>query len=132
MLYTEAQQILLKHAHSFGQETVPLEQAFGRVISEKIIADRDYPPFNRAAMDGYALRFEDFEKGERSFTINETIFAGQTPATNLARNQCYKIMTGASTPQDANLVIRKEDTEEKNGTVTILADTAKPFQNIAQ
>jgi molybdopterin molybdotransferase len=132
MIYTEAQEILKREAHSFGRETVPLEQAFGRVISEKIIADRDYPPFNRSAMDGYALRFEDFEKGERSFTINETIFAGQNPSTKLARNQCYKIMTGASTPQDANLVIRKEDTEEKNGTVTILVDTAKPLQNIAQ
>jgi molybdopterin molybdotransferase len=132
MFYTEAQDILLNAAHSFGKETVPLEQAFGRVLCDKITADRDYPPFNRAAMDGYALRFEDFEKGQRSFTVNETIFAGQIPATTLAPNQCYKIMTGASTPPDASLVIRREDTEEKNGTVTILVDIAKPLQNIAR
>lgn len=132
MFYTEAQHILMNAAHSFGKETVPLEQAFGRVLCEKITADRDYPPFNRAAMDGYALRFEDFEKGQRNFKVNETIFAGQTPSTKLTPNQCYKIMTGASTPHDANLVIRREDTEEKNGTVTILVDTAKPFQNIAK
>lgn len=132
MFYTEAQQILLKDARSFGKETVKLEQAFGRVICEKIIADRDYPPFNRAAMDGYALRMEDFEKGMRSFAVNETIFAGQTASTNLSPGQCYKIMTGASTPHDANLIIRREDTREQNGSVTILADSAKPMQNIAQ
>jgi molybdopterin molybdotransferase len=132
MFYTEAQDIIKAAAHSFGKETLPLDQAFGRVLCEKIISDRDYPPFNRAAMDGYALRFEDFEKGRRDFSINETIFAGQTPSTTLSAGQCYKIMTGASTPQDADLVIRKEDTEENKGTVTILTDTAKPLQNIAQ
>src|SRR5690349_24298475 len=117
MFYTEAQELVKAEAHSFGKETVPLEQAFGRVLCEKIIADRDYPPFNRAAMDGYALRFEDFEKGQRTFLVNETIFAGQTSSTTISSGQCYKIMTGASTPQDANLIIRREDTEEKNETV---------------
>jgi molybdopterin molybdotransferase len=132
MFYTEAQEILKAEAHSFGKETVLLQQAFGRVLCEKIVADRDYPPFNRAAMDGYALRYEDFEKGQRSFSVNETIFAGQTHTTSLAPGQCYKIMTGAATPHDANLVIRREDTEERNGSVTILANTVKPLQNIAQ
>lgn len=132
MFYTEAQEIIKAAAHSFGKEMVPLEQAFGRVVCEKIISDRDYPPFNRAAMDGYALRFEDFEKGQRKFFVNETIFAGQTPSTTLSPGQCYKIMTGASTPQDANLIIRREDTEEENGTVTIRIDSAKRLQNIAR
>lgn len=132
MFYTEAQEILKSAAHSFGKERLPLEQAFGRVIGEKIIADRDYPPFNRASMDGYALRFEDFEKGLREFSVNETIFAGQTPATSLSSGQCYKIMTGAATPSGADLIIRREDVQEQNGIATILANEARVFQNIAK
>lgn len=132
MFYTEAQQILLSEAHSFGKEAVPLEQAFGRVLCEKIIADRDYPPFNRAAMDGYALRYEDYRKGLRNYIVNETIFAGQSPATSLSAGQCYKIMTGASTPPDANLIVRREDTEEGKGAMKILIDSLQPMQHIAQ
>ncbi len=132
MIYREAQEIILREAHSFGKENVSLEDAFGRVLCEGIVADRDYPPFNRAAMDGYALRYEDFERGIRSFVVNETIFAGQTASTKLKPGQCYKIMTGASTPVDADLVVRREDTEEGNGEVKILMDTVRPFQNIAK
>jgi molybdopterin molybdotransferase len=132
MLYSEAQKILIEQAGSFGKEPVSLEQAFGRVLCEKIVADRDYPPFNRAAMDGFALRYEDFLNGMRKFTVNETIFAGQTPTTKLSSGQCYKIMTGASTPLDATVIVRREDTEEGNGQVTVLIGSLKPMQNIAQ
>lgn len=131
MFFTEAQNIVLEQAHSFGKEVLPLGKVFGRVLGEKIIADRDYPPFNRAAMDGYALRYEDFEKGVRSFTINETIFAGQIPSTKLSAGECYKIMTGAATPSDADIIIRREDTEEQNGTVSITINEVKQLQNIA-
>ena len=132
MLYSEAQEILLREAGSFGKETIPLERAFGRVLSERIVADRDYPPFNRAAMDGYAIRYEDFESGIRKFLVNETIFAGQTPLTILIGAECYKIMTGASTPSDADCIVRVEDTEEKDDYMTVLVDNLKPMQNIAR
>lgn len=132
MFYTEAQEILSSHAKSFGKETIPLDQAFGRVLQERIIADRDYPPFNRAAMDGYAFRLEDFQQGIRRFKIAATIFAGQSPGTALAAGQCYKIMTGAATPLDADAIVRREDTEEGSEEVTIRIDTVQPFQNIAR
>lgn len=132
MFYREAQKILVGEAASFGQEVVPLELGFGRVLCERIVADRDYPPFNRAAMDGFAFRYKDFEKGQREFIINETIFAGQVPATTLAEGQCYKIMTGAATPEDANVIVRREDTNEGQAKVSMLIDTIKPGQNIAK
>jgi molybdopterin molybdotransferase len=132
MFYTEAQKIILSQAASFGKEEIPLEQAFERVLCETIIADRDYPPFNRAAMDGYALRFEDLEKGIRTYKIKETIYAGQSAATSLAAGECYKIMTGAATPEDAGLIIRREDTREEKEQVTILTEVANRFQNISR
>jgi molybdopterin molybdotransferase len=132
MFYNEAQDILVNEARSFGTEQVQLAHAFGRVLCEKIVADRDYPPFNRAAMDGYALRYEDVEKGLRSFVIKETIFAGHASTVAIGPGECYKIMTGAATPHHANFIIRREDTKEEGQQVSILTSTFKPLQNIAQ
>lgn len=132
MLYTEAQELLKQLARSFGEEQVPLENALGRVLHEKLVADRDYPPFNRAAMDGYALRYEDFQKGIREYTLIETIYAGQEATTDLAEGACYKIMTGAATPVQADVIVRREDAAEEAGSVRIMLQTVKPFQNIAR
>lgn len=132
MNYREAQNMLLGEARSFGKEEISLGEAFGRVVSEQVVADRDYPPFNRAAMDGFALRYADFEKGMRQFEVCETIFAGQEAITRLSSGKCYKIMTGASTPLDADCVVRREDTDEGKTHMTILIESLKPMQNIAK
>lgn len=125
--YRQAQQLVLEQAHSFGKEEITLEQAFGRVLAETIRADRDYPPFPRATMDGYALRFSDLEKGLRQYTIAETIFAGDSPDAPIAEGECYKIMTGAATPASADLIIRLEDTEESGQLMTIREKPADPL-----
>src|ERR1700744_3724910 len=110
--YLQAQDMVLKQARSFGKEAVPLEQAFGRVLAEVIRADRDYPPFPRATMDGYALRYADLERGIRRFRVAETLFAGSQAVGRIGSGECYKIMTGAAVPEDADLVIRREDVKE--------------------
>src|SRR5579859_5914748 len=99
--YRQAQEMVLQHAHSFGREAVPLEQAMGRVLAGTILADRDYPPFDRASMDGYALRYNDLEKGIRRFAVIETLLAGYMPSRPLEAGECYKIMTGAAVPAGA-------------------------------
>jgi len=130
--YIEAQHIIKSFAHSFGTEKVLLDDALGRVIAEDVFADRDYPPFNRSAMDGYAIRAEDLENGIEKFEIVDTIYAGGTTEKNLSSGQCYKIMTGAAVPISANAVIRKEDAEQNENVVSFLIDDIKPFQNIAR
>ncbi|HTI94180.1 MAG TPA: molybdopterin molybdotransferase MoeA [Puia sp.] len=119
--YRQAQQLVLQQAHSFGHEEVPLGEAFGRVLAEPVYADRDYPPFPRATMDGYALRYNDLETGIRKFTIAETVFAGDNPVHMLSEGECYKIMTGAAVPESADIIIRREDIEE-GPTAMILKD----------
>ena len=118
-------------AHSFGTESVHLDDALGRVLAENISADRDYPPFNRCSMDGYAIRIEDFDAGTRIFKVSETIYAGQISETILQKNQCYKIMTGAAVPFSANAVIRREDCVELAGKVEIQVESCLVSQNIA-
>ena len=135
--FQEAQTIVKQQARSFGQERVPLEQAYGRILAETVTADRDYPPFNRSSMDGFALRIADLEAGLRHFTIVETIFAGMNATRHIGSGQCYKIMTGAPVPSDADIVIRREDTREGEGIVELALPAAgkssfRPFQNIAR
>lgn len=130
--YKEAQHIIRTFAHSFGTQKVLLDDALGRVIAEDVFADRDYPPFNRSAMDGYAIRTEDLQDGVSQFRIVDTIYAGGSTKEVLASGQCYKIMTGAAVPLSSNAVVRKEDAEEQDGSVSFLINEIKPFQNIAR
>jgi molybdopterin molybdotransferase len=130
--YLEAQHIIKSFAHSFGTEKVLLDDALGRVIAENVFADRDYPPFNRSAMDGYAIKAEDLQNGINQFSIVDTIYAGGATKKDLTSGQCYKIMTGAAVPVSANAVIRKEDAEQQDSSISFLIDEIKLFQNIAR
>ncbi|MGI4021233.1 MAG: molybdopterin molybdotransferase MoeA [Janthinobacterium lividum] len=130
--YKEAQQLIGSLAKSFGHETVGLDEAFERVLAEQIFADRDYPPFNRATMDGYAINFKDWEQGIKNYTVKEVVFAGQQYQQEIAAGECYKIMTGASVPPNADLVIRREDATEVNHQVSFNVKQLKTFQNIAR
>lgn len=132
MNYKEAREQILLLAKDFKNETISLDDAYGRVLAEKIIADRDYPPFNRATMDGYAINYEDFNNGVRTYTIAATIYAGQYNTAMLQPGACYKIMTGASVPLDANLVIRKEDVALIDQHIRLSINSGKAFQNIAK
>lgn len=130
--FSEAQQLVIEQARSFGKEKVNLDEALGRVIAETIVADRDYPPFNRAAMDGYAIRHADWNSGLRSFTIRETIFAGNMSEIQLTKGECYKIMTGASVPQSADSIIRREDVVEHPGRIECLLSEMSIYQHISR
>ena len=130
--FSEAQQMVIGQAHSFGKETVLLDDAAGRVIAEKIIADRDYPPFNRSSMDGFAFNYADWEKGIRSFIIREAIYAGHIASEKINPGECYKIMTGAAIPPSANVVIRIEDVDEAVNNIVCKTNDVKIYQHIAR
>lgn len=130
--FQEAQQIIAAKARFFGSELISLADADGRVLAEDIHADRDYPPFNRAAMDGYAINLQDYLKGTREFELKTTVFAGETPQRELRRGECYKIMTGAAVPPSANCVVRKEDSQQQENRVRFTIEQLKEFQNIAK
>jgi molybdopterin molybdotransferase len=127
----EAKELVLKQAHSFGKEKMQLDDVVGRVLCQTIAADRDYPPFNRATMDGIAININDWNNGIRSFSVAEIIYAGGISAKTITAGECYKIMTGASVPPSANAVIRIEDIKEDNNRLTINVSEINTFQNIA-
>ncbi len=126
----EAEAIILAEVRDFGTEVLPFEQALGRVLATDLRTDRDLPPFNRVAMDGIAIRYEEYEQGLRSFRVAATQAAGDAPQELEDAAACIEIMTGAALPASVDTVIRYEDLTIENGTATVLiADVAKG-QNI--
>jgi molybdopterin molybdotransferase len=108
---TAAQQCVLESIKLLGSESVKLEQSLGRVLAEDIHANRDQPPYDVSAMDGFALRSADVAGALAVLEIIEDIKAGDMPCKTLQAGQCARIMTGAPVPPGADAVIRVEDTQ---------------------
>ena len=96
-------------------ERIPLREATGRVIAAAPTAAGDVPPFDRAAMDGYAVRAEDtFGAGRHDpkvLRIVEKVYTGQVPSQVVKAGECIEIATGAPMPQGADAVVMVEETE---------------------
>ena len=96
-------------------ERVRLDAADGRVAAETVTAATDVPPFDRAAMDGYAVVAEDTlgagRAEPRALRLVERVYTGQVPARALARGECIEIATGAPMPRGADAVVMVEETE---------------------
>lgn len=90
---------------------VNIGDARNYILADDIAADRDYPPFNRAAVDGFAVASADLESGRKSFHIHSEIYAGQEYDTHspLTSGECVKIMTGAAVPEGLNIIFKVED-----------------------
>jgi molybdopterin molybdotransferase len=123
--------ITQQHQLSLPTETISLTDATGRVLREVVRADRDFPPFDRVAMDGIAIRFADYKAGLRQFRVVGIQFAGKPQQTLSEAGTCLEVMTGAMVPIGVDTVIRYEDTSLSDGqaTVTISDDLFGPIQN---
>lgn len=106
--YKEALQKILSHAKTLPIENVDMNNALNRVLAQNICIDRDMPPFNKSAMDGYACRQSDLNN---KLKLIETIFAGKNPEHAIRENECAKIMTGAVIPEGADCVFMIEDAQ---------------------
>jgi molybdopterin molybdotransferase len=89
-----------------GTEMIDCACSIKRVLAEPVYSDMNFPPFNKATMDGYACRKTDLHE---SLTVIEEIPAGKIPTKTINPGQCAKIMTGAEVPEGADTVIMKED-----------------------
>ncbi len=100
-------------------ETLPLAQLLGRVVASAPAATVDVPPFDRAAMDGYAVRAEDtFGAGKyepKILRVVEKVYTGQVPTRPVAAGECVEIATGAPMPSGADAVVMVEETERVAG-----------------
>jgi molybdopterin molybdotransferase len=126
----EAKNIILNATQDFGVEEIPFIKSVGRILKEQIVADRDFPPFNRLAMDGIAIDYASFKNGQRVFNIEGIQAAGSPQITLQNKKNCIEVMTGAVLPINANTVIRYEDVTIDYGIATINIDSIKDKQNV--
>lgn len=129
----EATQIVMGNLRPLETVKVPLEEATGRILREALLADRDFPPFDRVAMDGIAYDIA-------SISINDTLIiedlqlAGAAQKTLKQYGHCIEVMTGAILPANANTVTRYEDIaiyEENDKKIArLLVKPEKQGQNI--
>lgn len=134
---TEALEIIIGNARPVTKtELVQLARANGRVLARDVQSSVNVPPFDRAAMDGYALISEDAGNASPDnpcvLQSIETVHTGNTPTQKIQPGTCTEIATGAPIPDGADAVIMVEQTEQSShGSVKILA-AVKPQQNIGQ
>jgi molybdenum cofactor synthesis domain-containing protein len=115
-------------------EFVTLPKALGRVVAFDVVALYDIPPFDRASMDGFAVRAQDTfgssRRNPKKLNVVGNLFAGQLPDKSITEGECLKIATGAVMPQGADAVVMIEDTKLHDGKLSILK-AAHPFGNVA-
>ncbi|RLD85676.1 MAG: molybdopterin molybdenumtransferase MoeA [Bacteroidetes bacterium] len=126
----KALEIILTQTEDFGVEKIDLKDSLGRILKEEIVADRDFPPFHRASMDGIAITVEPFNKGIRKFKIEGVQAAGSPQLTLEDPNNCIEVMTGAMAPINSEAVIPYELVEIENGVAKVNTNDIKYFQNI--
>jgi molybdopterin molybdotransferase len=127
---TEATHFIQQTERLFPTEQVPLSQAQGRILRQELQADRDFPPFDRVAMDGIAIEFAAYQAGQRRFPIAGRQDAGMPQQRLTAKDTCLEIMTGAVLPQGTDTVIRYEDVQIAEGIAEIQVETVQQRQNI--
>ncbi|MBL4604704.1 MAG: molybdopterin molybdotransferase MoeA [Flavobacteriaceae bacterium] len=126
----EALQTILNNTQDFGVEQIPFLESVGRVLKEKIVADRDFPPFNRVSMDGIVINHHIFEQGVRDFKIEGVQAAGAEQKMMKVSSNCMEVMTGAVLPENTDTVIRYEDVVIEDGIATIQLDVINECQNV--
>jgi molybdopterin molybdotransferase len=124
--FEEALELIMATAQPGATLKVGLQDCLHRVLAENIHADRDMPPFNKSAMDGFACRKEDLDHELR---IIDEIPAGSLPNKIIGPNQCARIMTGAMVPEGADFVLMKEFVQY-TGPETIRCTQITPSANI--
>ncbi len=128
--YEKALSILEEQRGDFPIESKNLEECIGSYLAEDLIADRDFPPFDRVTMDGIAIAYATFESGKRDFTIADTAAAGNPQKTLADTTHCIEVMTGAIMPKGVDTVIRYEDLTIVGNRATINLDALNHKQNV--
>ncbi|WP_425236602.1 molybdopterin molybdotransferase MoeA [Ulvibacterium sp.] len=127
--FDEAFKKVMQHTQDWGVQTVDLLESTGRILAEPILADRDFPPFDRSTKDGIAINFSAFENGRSTFQIEGVLSAGMPQQSLSSADYCFEIMTGAVVPENTDTVIMYEQVILENGNAAIQS-IPKKGQNI--
>ncbi|MBE7412719.1 MAG: molybdopterin molybdotransferase MoeA [Leptospiraceae bacterium] len=127
----KAKEIIQSQVFQLNSEILSIDEISGRVIAEDCFSDRNYPPFNRSAMDGFAVSSKHYSKGKK-FKIVGTVQAGDLGDRVFSELGSVKIMTGARVPDNFDAVIKVEDSVVSKEEVYFQLDSISSFHNIAR
>jgi molybdopterin molybdotransferase len=131
--FGDALAVVLEHARATaapkGTEDVGLLNAAGRVLAERVLADRDQPPFDRATRDGFAVRAADAAK---PLHLIGAVRAGETWSGDaVAEGEAVEIMTGAALPDGTNAVVMVEHVEISGNSLRVPSErTPRAGENV--
>jgi len=122
--YEEALAVISEHVKPIDRtEDVHIGEAVGRVLAVDLVTEVDVPGFDRASMDGYAVRagdtFEASSTRPRVLRIVEAIQAGETASKSVRKGECIQISTGCPIPKGADAVVMVEYAERTDGDVSV-------------
>lgn len=116
-------------------EEIPVTEAYGRVLFEDVYSKMDFPPFNKALKDGFAIVAEDSfgasEESPKTLDVIDFLEAGAVTDKKVEKGKCIEISTGAAMPEGAESVVMVEYAEKLDGKVNLLT-TATPTQDVAR
>ena len=128
--WEEARRIVIETVRalprSSDEEIVSLNEAYGRILAEMMIADRDYPALRRSLRDGFAVRASDVPGTLR---VRGEVRAGEKESAPLQPGEALEIMTGAPVPESADAVVMVEHAQREGDFVRI-EGRAEPGQFI--
>ena len=117
-------------------ERIDLDASVGRVLAAGVVADRDVPPFDRGAMDGYAVIAENTFGASRAdprvLQCIESVHTGSVPSRTLEGGQCTQIATGAPMPDGADAVVMVEETDRRDGDQVAIFTPVYPRQHVGR
>ncbi len=122
-------------ATAWPSEEIPAAEALGRVLAEAPVSQLDLPPFDKSAMDGFALLAGDPgltaspefpDQPGPFYRVSEVVAAGSVARSDLVPGQAVRIMTGAPVPPGADRVVMQEHTELRGDQVRLLRSGGAP------
>lgn len=117
----EAYDRIIEHVRPLGVVRAMVGDSLGHCLAENVRADRDLPPADRSAMDGYAVRSADLVETPVSLRLAGEVAAGSPARPKVAAGTCVRILTGANVPPGADAVAIVESTEDKGGQIVFRA-----------
>ncbi len=127
----QARSIILDKLPVMQAETIPVKNAFRRVLAQDIVSPANIPAYTNSAMDGFALKTEWIKPGEPAkLDIAGEALAGHPYAGPIQSGQTIRITTGAAVPDWCDAVIPFERVEESSGAIIVPPDAVKSGANI--
>ena len=128
-------QNLFDKYYTLQSEEIAVEDAYGRVLSGDVYSRMDFPPFDKALKDGFAILSQDSfgasEESPKTLEVIDFLEAGSTTDKIVEEGKCVEISTGAAMPEGADAVVMVEYCEKMDSAVNILT-TVTPTQDVAK